>query len=141
MLLACSMTITTIGCSSGPTVIPFEQEDIVVKTEQPLDKCVWPELQETILNTKIIYYMDAEGLKQQRSCQVTEQTNYGIAMNNAGSVDDVVNAFNKLIDKAELHNNYAQNELTRVDEMRQEKNIETWTLKGILAAVLIAIAL
>jgi len=85
--------------------------------------------------------MDAAGLKQQRSCQVTEQTNHTVAMNNAGSVDDAVNAFNKLIDKAELHNNYAQNELTRVDKMRQEKNMEAWTLKGILAVVLIAMAL
>jgi len=106
-----------------------------------LDKCIWPELQEAEWNGRTIIYMDAEGLKLQRSCQVTEQTNYDVATNNAGSVDDVVNAFNALIDKAELHNNYAQNELERVDDERKAKAMEVRWYQGLLALTLIVVAL
>lgn len=106
-----------------------------------MDKCIWPELQEAEWNGRTIIYMDAEGLKLQRSCQVTEQTNYDVATNNAGSVDDVVNAFNALIDKAELHNNYAQNELERVDDERKAKAMEVRWYQGLLALTLIVVAL
>jgi len=129
------------GCSHNPTVIPFEQDKLEIIAEQPMDKCVWPELTELELNGQTIIYMDEDGLKLQRSCQITEQANFIVAQNNAGSVDDVISAFNKLIDKAQLHNNYAQNELTRVDDERQKKSMEVLGYQGLIAIILVAIAL
>lgn len=135
------MIIIVTGCTTSPTVIPFEQEPIDLKAEVPLDRCTWPELHEAEISGEAVVYMDKEGLEHQRSCQVTEQTNYDIATNNAGSVDDAVAAFNALIGKAELHNNYAQNELDRVHSELQAEKVQTWTMKGVLLAVLVAIAL
>lgn len=129
------------GCSSTPAVIPFDQEPIAMEAEVPLERCTWPELKELTLHDQPIVYMDKEGLELQRSCQVTEQTNFDIATNNAGSVDDAVAAFNALIGKAELHNNYAQNELDRVHSELQQEKVQSWTLKGVVLALLISIAL
>jgi len=140
-LSLCLTTIIATGCSSAPTVILFEQDNIDIKAEVPLDQCVWPELKETQLNGEVILYMDAEGLKLQRSCQVIEQSNYDIAMNNAGSVDDAIAAFNTLIEKAKLHNNYAQNELERIDDERKAKSMEVRWYQGLLGVVLILVAL
>ena len=135
------MSITVIGCSSGPTVIQFEQNDIDTRAERPLNQCEWPELLEAVMGEQTIVYMTVEGLDKQAKCQVTEQTNYDIARNNADSVDNLVEAFNGLIDKAELHNNYAQNELTRVDDERKAKAMEVRWYQGLLAIVLIVVAL
>ena len=85
--------------------------------------------------------MDVEGLKLQRMCQVTEQSNYDIALANAQSVDELVGAFNSLIDKAKVHNQYAQNELDRVDDQRKRNANELLAYQFLLAAVLIAVAL
>jgi len=129
------------GCSSSPTLIEFKEDPIEIKAEGPLDKCIWPKLQETELDDNTIIYMNAEGLKAQRSCQVTEQGNYEIAKDNAKSVDNAVNAFNALIKKSEIHHQHAQNELDRVEDERKSKAMEVLTYQGLLALVLIAIAL
>lgn len=136
------MTTTMIGCQSSPKVLEFNQDKIELKAEMPLDKCEWPELFESVAEDgSAIIYMTAEGLKQQRACQVTEQSNYDTALGNAGTVDDAVAAFNSLIDKSMLHNQYSQNELDRVDEERKRKRNEVMGYQGLLALVLIAVAL
>ena len=129
------------GCGSGPTVIEFEQEPIELTAQRPVERCQWPELREVDWNGQTLIVMDVEGLKMQRSCQVTEQANYDIALTNAESVDSAIVAFNALIDKAQLHNQYAQNELDRVDGERVDKRNELWAYQFLLAAVLIAVAL
>lgn len=135
------MTITMTGCQSSPTVIEFKQDRIDIVAKRAIPKCEWPNLNEAILNDQDIIYMTTEEFKKQRSCQVTEQANYDIAEGNSDSVDEVVKAFNSLIDKAKLHNEYAQNELTRVDDERKQRSIELLGYKGLLAIVLIAVAL
>jgi hypothetical protein len=88
------MSIIT-GCNASPSVIPFEQDSIDIKAEMPLERCTWPELHEEYIDNEHVVYMDAEGLKLQTFCQVTEQTNYEIAVNNANSTNDAIEAFNK----------------------------------------------
>ncbi len=72
---------------------------------------------------------------------MTEQTNYDVAKNNAESVDEATAAFNALIEKSKLHNEYAQNELERIDDERKSKAMEVLAYQGLIALVLIAIAL
>ena len=129
------------GCSQTPTVISFKQDKLDIKGEVPLDKCDWPELSEANLNGQHVIVMTDDEFRKQRACQVTEQKNYDIAKLNAESVDEAVLAFNQLIDKAQLHNNYAQNELDREHDKLKNEVIENWTLKGVLAGVLIVLAL
>jgi hypothetical protein len=85
--------------------------------------------------------MTVEGLKLQRMCQVTEQTNYDVARANADSVDEAIAAYNSLIDKAKLHNRYAQNELDRVEEKRRDKAMELFVYQVLLITGLVAAAL
>ena len=118
------------GCSQTPTVISFKQDKLDIKGEVPLDKCDWPELSEANLNGQHVIVMTDDEFRKQRACQVTEQKNYDIAKLNAESVDE-----------AQLHNNYAQNELDREHDKLKNEVIENWTLKGVLAGVLIVLAL
>jgi len=85
--------------------------------------------------------MTPNDLVKQSNCQVTEQTNYGVAKGNADSVDSAVDAFNGLIDKARMHNQYAQNELDRVDEDRDRKANEVMIYQALLLILVIAVAL
>ncbi len=135
------MTIIVTGCQSTPELIEFQQDPIDIKAERPLDRCVWPELIEAEMNGQTILYMSVEGLAEQRACQVIEQKNYVIANNSADSVDAAVTAFNSLIKKSEIHMNHAENELERVNSDRNSKAMEVLGYQGLLALVLIAVAL
>jgi hypothetical protein len=134
-------SIIASGCSSSPTVIEFNQEPINIQAERPVNKCEWPELFELDINGETLIAMTSEDFELQRACQVTEKANHEIAINNADSVDEAIAAFNALIEKGQLHNQYAQNELTRVDEDRSRKSTELLAYKALLVAVLIAVSL
>lgn len=71
----------------------------------------------------------------------TEQANYDIARENAVVASEAIRAFNLLVDKAELHHQNASNELERVDDERRRKANEVLGYQGLLALVLIAVAL
>ena len=77
-------------------------------------------------------YMSLQGLEEQNNCQVTEKSNYQVALNNADSVDNAINAFNRLVDKAELHQQNAMNELERVEDDRHRTALELLGYKIVL---------
>ena len=135
------MSIIASGCSSSPELIPFEQDKIEAKGVVPVKRCTWPELNEAVIDGRTVVYMEAEQLRLQAICQETEQANHRIATENAEAVDQAVAGFNTLVDKAELHQQNAENELSRVDEERQRKANEVLFYQGLLALVLIAVAL
>ena len=135
------MITSMTGCQSAPEVLEFKQEYIDIKSERAIPMCEWPEVNESVLDGQNIIYMTDEEFKKQRSCQVTEQANYETAENNADSVDLAIKAFNSLVDKAKLHNEYAKNELTRVNDEKNSKSLELMGYKGVLALVLIAVSL
>ena len=135
------LSVTTIACSPFAELIPFEQDDLTNRGTQPVPQCSWPELSEGQIDGQDVIYMPTSELHKQVACQETEQANYDIATDNAIAVDEAVAAFNPLIDKAEMHQQNAQNELDRVDDERKRKAMEVLTYQGLLAVVLIAIAL
>ncbi|MDJ0952547.1 MAG: hypothetical protein QNJ81_02590 [Acidimicrobiia bacterium] len=134
-------SIIASGCSSFAELIPFEQDKIEASGTTPVPKCEWPELNEGVIDGRDVVYMEAYDLGLQMRCQETEQANHDIAADNAEAVDETVAAFNTLVDKAEVHHQNALNELERVDDARKAALVEGWTVKGVLAAVLIAVAL
>jgi hypothetical protein len=131
--------MTISGCSSSAELIPFQQEPIEVSGTPPIEKCTWPELAED--EDRGIVYMQSSDFHKQITCQETEQTNYEIAVNNAEMVDDSIAAFNALIEKSKVHQQNAENELERIDDARKQAIMESLAYKGLLAIVLIAIAL
>lgn len=142
MICLASITLSGItGCSSFAELIPFEQDKIEAAGTEPVPKCEWPELSEGSIDGRSVVYMEVDDLALQAACQETEQANYDIAADNAEMVTETVAAFNTLVDKAEVHYQNAENELERVDDARKAANVEAWTMKGVLAAVLIAVAL
>jgi phosphotransacetylase len=119
----------------------IDEEPIDLEVQKPVDRCEWPELKELKVDGRTLVVLDLEGLKLQRSCQITEQANYDIALANARSTDEAVKAYNLLLDKAELYNRYSQNEIDRVYERQKEKTVEVFIYQTLLVLGLIAAVL
>jgi len=139
--VACLTSIIGSGCSSYAELIPFEQKKIEASGTTPVPKCEWPELSEGQIDGRNVVYMSASDFPLQAACQETEQANYDIAADNAEAVTEAVAAFNSLVDKSKVHHQNAENELERVDDARKASNVEAWTYKGVVALLLIGIAL
>jgi len=141
VLATCSTSTILAGCSSYAELIPFEQEKIEASGVNPLPQCEWPELLQGTIDGRDVVYMEAYNLGLQMRCQETGAANAEIAKRNGEIASEAVAAFNVLVDKVEMHQQNAQNELERVDDERKRKASEVLAYQGLLALVLIAVAL
>jgi len=85
--------------------------------------------------------MDAVGFGQQLQCQASEQGNHDIAAANAESVQALIDLVTTVDDIGRRQQDLAEFQLDELERDRRAAELESWTYKGLLAAVLIAVAL
>ena len=85
--------------------------------------------------------MDAVGFGQQLVCQSSEQGNHDVAAANAESIEALLNELNTINKIGERQHDMAEFQLDELERDRRDAEVEGWAYKGLLAVVLIAVAL
>lgn len=131
------MSIALIGCSSPRTLADWQGKQSSVEVVEAEPPCVWPDLE----REGDRFYMDADGFRQQKDCQAAEQGNHKIAGANAESVRELQSELNTVNEIGQRQRDMAEFQINELDRDRRDANLEAWTYKGVLALVLIAVAL
>jgi len=111
------------------------------KGEQPHKPCAWPDIEPVTVSGVDGGFLNAEQLTQLKACRAIATATHKVAVANADSVDSLIGALNKTNEQGERQTRFAEFELNELERDRRDANLEAWTYKGVLALVLIAVAL
>ena len=137
----CLLNISLAACQTNHSLPDWQGVDELAGAEAPIARCEWPDVERESRDGQEYFVMDAVGFGQQLQCQATEQANYEVAAANAESVQALIDLVNTVDDIGRRQQDLAEFQLDELERDRREATIEGWTYKGLLAAVLIAIAL
>lgn len=130
------------ACQTNRHTLPdWQGVEPLAAAQAPIPLCTWPELTRESRAGAEYFVMDADGFGQQLQCQASEQGNYDVAAANAESVSALADLVDTLDDIGLRQQDLAEFQLDELERDRREARLESWTYKGLLAAVLIAVAL
>ena len=141
ILIICCTNIILSACQTPRTLPEWQGKEQPVKAEQPIPECDWPELVKEDRTAGEYFVMDAVGFGQQLVCQAAERGNHDIAAANAESIEALINQLNTVNEIGVRQHNMAEFQLDELERDRRDAEVEGWAYKGLLAAVLIAVAL
>lgn len=85
--------------------------------------------------------LDKAGFIQYLQCLEVSDATRVVAEKNAVSVEAMILAYEQSVKIGDLQQELAEFQLNELDADRREAKFEAWTMKGLLAVVLIAVAL
>jgi len=135
--------ILLIGCQSTRTLPDWQGEKLEQTTTDPLPACTWPDFVEIEVNDKVLDggFLNKAGLSSLAMCRKAAEKNHDIAAANSELVRKLIALHNKTQEQGQRYIDLAEFQLNELERDRREANLEAWTYKGLLALVLIGIAL
>ena len=136
-------TAAIVGCSTGQTLPDWNppvltEED---KTAQQPDECPWPDFTEFKYQGIFYNALDRAGFVQFLQCLEVFDSNITIAEGNAESVEALVEMYEGAVAVGDRQQSLAEFQLNELERDRRDANLEAWAYKGLLALVLVAVAL
>lgn len=129
------------GCQSDLTLPEWHGKQVGVTSEQPHDKCDWPDITATNIDGTTGGFLAKPQLEQLGACREIADKTYDVATANAAAVDALIGALNETNEIGERQTELAEFQLNELNRDRHEAEVEAWTYKGLLALVLIIVAL
>lgn len=132
---------TATGCQSLPELTRIEHDRVPVTAPNPLPDCDWPELRKVIVNSEALYVTDAAGLADFLECRTIARTNRDVALGLSEALLASKRMHNNLLTESDIIIDMAELQLQQLEDRRQEAVKENWLTRGLLAVVLVAVAL
>ena len=131
------------ACTGAPVLPDYDLPALTAadKTAARPGACVWPDFVTLEIGGVSYNALDRNNWIQYLGCVDVAETNAVIANANADAIEALADMYQGATDISERQQDYAQFTIDELESDRREAAVEAWTAKGILAAVLIAVAL
>lgn len=129
------------GCLTTRELPDWQGQQITETAVRPSPACQWPDLVQVSVDGLPGAFLDSDALKELSVCRSTADSNHDIAAANAEAIDALIAAYNETQKQGDRYINLAEFQLNEIEADRRDANIEAWTYKGLLALVLIGVAL
>lgn len=138
MLQTGCTTTRTLPAWQGDKIFEEVKDSVAVR---PHEECNWPDIHTVTLGGNAGGFLNTEELNMLRDCRAIAEATHELTNTNADAVDALLGALNKMNAIGKAVTELAVFELNELDRDRQSAELEAWSYKGLLAAVLVAIAL
>lgn len=125
------------GCETVRTLPEWQGEQLEASRTAPLRECNWPDIKDVAGGG----FLDTPALSALEQCREVAEANHAIAAANAQVINKLINAANATNAQGEKYVDLAEFQLNELERDRRDAVLESWAYKGILAVVLIAVAL
>lgn len=139
--MICLIFLISTGCAPDRTLPDWEPPVVEIEAEEPLPLCEYPDLIEIEREGIDYVALNAAGLVVLLQCIEVAEANYRVAAANAESVRAMISAYQKSAEIGDLQQDLAEFQLNELDADRRDAVVETWITRGLLAVVLVAVAL
>ena len=131
----------TTGCVTERTLPEWQGEQREEVAERPPAKCVWPDIIAMNIDGEAGGFLDTAALNQLTVCRKIANATHDVATASADSVDELIRVLNKTNELGIKQTGLAEFQLNALERDRRDANLEAWSYKGLLAIVLVAVAL
>ena len=134
--------VASAGCGTAPTLPSYELPALTEddKTAARPSLCEWPDFKNVTVAGVEYNALDADGWRKFLICAELFDLNVDIADANADGLEALAAMYEGAVAIAAESQHYAAFLINEIDADRRAAVVEAWTVKGILAAVLIGIA-
>jgi len=141
LLISFLTGILLTGCQGTRTLPDWQGEKLEQTATDPFPACPWPDLVEIEVDGNDGAFLGKAELTSLAICREIADDNHDIAAANAELIRKLLTLHNKTQDQGQRYIDLAEFQLNELERDRREANLEAWTYKGLLALVLIGIAL